>query len=409
MNIGVYVCHCGTNIAGVIDVEKVTEYAATLDGVIVARNYKYMCSDPGKELIRSDIKEKNLDRVVVAACSPTMHEKTYRDVMEEMGGNPFLFEMANIREQDSWVHTDKDMATEKAYDLVRMAVAKVKRNEPLERIEIPVTQRALIIGGGVAGMEASLDLAEQGYEVIMVEKEQSIGGHMSQLTKTFPTLDCPMCILAPKMALHEHKNITIYSFSEIEEVSGYVGNFEVAIRKKAKSVIEDLCNGCGLCQEKCPTKVLSVYDGNLGMRKAIYTLFPQAVPRIPVLDRENCLMFTKGTCGVCKKVCPTDAIDYDQQDEIITEKVGAIIVATGYAEYDPTPIEEYGYGRYKNVLTGLQFERLTNASGPTLGVVKRPSDGATPKRFAFVQCVGSRDVNTHEYCSKVCCMYTVKW
>ena len=408
MNIGVYVCHCGTNIAGVIDVEKVTEYAATLNGVVVARNYKYMCSDPGKELIRSDIKEKNLDRVVVAACSPTMHEKTYRDVMEEMGGNPFLFEMANIREQDSWVHTDKDMATEKAYDLVRMAVAKVRRNEPLERIEIPVTQRALIIGGGVAGMEASLDLAEQGYEVIMVEKEQSIGGHMSQLTKTFPTLDCPMCILAPKMALHEHKNITIYSFSELEEVSGYVGNFEVAIRKKAKSVIEDLCNGCGLCQEKCPTKVLSVYDGKLGMRKAIYTLFPQAVPRIPVLDRENCLMFTKGTCGVCKKVCPTDAIDYDQQDEIITEKVGAIIVATGYAEYDPTPIEEYGYGRYKNVLTGLQFERLTNASGPTLGALKRPSDGATPKRFAFIQCVGSRDVNTHEYCSKVCCMYTVK-
>ena len=408
MNIGVYVCHCGTNIAGVIDVEKVTEYAATLGDVVVARNYKYMCSDPGKDLIRSDIKENNLDRVVVAACSPTMHEKTYRDVMEEMGENPFLFEMANIREQDSWVHTDKDMATEKAYDLVRMAVAKVRQNEPLERIEIPVTQRALIIGGGVAGMEASLDLAEQGYEVIMVEKEQSIGGHMSQLTKTFPTLDCPMCILAPKMALHEHKNITIYSFSEIEEVSGYVGNFEVSIRKKAKSVIEDLCNGCGLCQEKCPTKVPSVYDGKLGMRKAIYTLFPQAVPRIPVLDRENCLMFTKGTCGVCKKVCPTDAIDYEQQDEIITEKVGAIIVATGYAEYDPTPIAEYGYGRYKNVLTGLQFERLTNGSGPTLGVLKRPSDGTTPKRFAFIQCVGSRDVNTHEYCSKVCCMYTVK-
>ncbi len=408
MNIGVYVCHCGTNIAGVIDVEKVTEYAATLDGVVVARNYKYMCSDPGKELIRNDIKEKNLDRVVVAACSPTMHEKTYRDVMEEMGGNPFLFEMANIREQDSWVHTDKDEATEKAYDLVRMAVAKVRKNEPLERIEIPVTQRALVIGGGVAGMEASLDLAEQGYEVILVEKEQSIGGHMSQLTKTFPTLDCPMCILAPKMALHEHKNITIYSFSEIEEVSGYVGNFEVSIRKKAKSVIEDLCNGCGLCQEKCPTKVLSVYDGNLGMRKAIYTLFPQAVPRIPVLDRENCLMFTKGKCGVCKKVCPTDAIDYEQQDEIVTEKVGAIIVATGYAEYDPSEIAEYGYGRYKNVLTGLQFERLTNASGPTLGALKRPSDGATPKRFAFIQCVGSRDVNTHEYCSKVCCMYTVK-
>ncbi len=408
MNVGVYVCHCGTNIAGVINVEEVIKKAATFKDVVIARDYKYMCSDPGKNLIRSDIKEKNLDRMVVAACSPTMHEKTFRNVMQEMGKNPFLFEMANIREQDAWVHTEKDKATDKAQDLIRMAVAKVRRNEPLIRIEIPVTQRVLVIGGGIAGMEASLDLADQGYQVVMVEKAQSIGGHMSQLTKTFPTLDCPACILAPRMILPEHKNITLYSYSEVEEVSGYVGNFEVSIRKKAKSVKEELCNGCGLCQEKCPTKILSEYERGLGTRKAIYTLFPQAVPRIPVLDRENCLMFTKGKCGVCKKVCPTDAIDYDQQDAIIKEKVGAIIVSTGYEEYNPEAIEEYGYGRYKNVITGMQYERLANASGPTYGKLERPSDKATPKRVAFIQCVGSRDVNTNEYCSRICCMYTVK-
>lgn len=408
MNIGVYICHCGTNIAGVVDVEEVARHAAGLKDVIVARDYKYMCSSPGQNLIKNDIKEKKLDRIIVAACSPNMHERTFRNVMKEAELNPFLLEIANIREQDSWVHDDKDKATQKAKHLIRMAVAKARFNEPLEKIRIGVVPKVLVIGGGIAGMEASIDITELGYPVVLVEREQSIGGHMSQLTKTFPTLDCAACILTPKMVLTQREGIKLYAYSEVEEVSGYVGNFEVKIRKKAKSVKEELCNGCGLCTEKCPTKVPSEFELGLGMRKAIYTLFPQAIPRIPVIDRQNCLMFTKGKCGICKKVCPLDAIDYEQKDEIITEKVGAIIVATGFDQYEPYDIEEYGYGKYKNVITGLQFERLLHGSGPTLGKLQRISDGAIPKRIAFIQCVGSRDKKRNPYCSRICCMYTLK-
>ncbi len=408
MNIGVYICHCGTNIAGVVDVEDVARHAAGLKDVMVARDYKYMCSSPGQDLIKNDIREKKLDRIIVAACSPNMHERTFRNLLKEAGLNPFLLEIANIREQDSWVHIEKDKATEKAKYLIRMAVAKARFDEPLEKIRIGVVPKVLVIGGGIAGMEASIDITEIGYPVILVEKEQSIGGHMSQLTKTFPTLDCAACILTPKMVLTQRESIKLYAYSEVEEVTGYVGNFDIKIRKKAKSVKEDLCNGCGLCQEKCPTKVPSEFELGLGMRKAIYTLFPQAVPRIPVIDRQNCLMFTKGKCGICKKVCPLDAIDYEQKDEIITEKVGAIIVATGYDQYEPYDIEEYGYGRYKNVITGLQFERLLHGSGPTLGKLQRISDGAVPKRIAFIQCVGSRDKKRNPYCSRICCMYAIK-
>lgn len=408
MNIGVYICHCGTNIAGVVDVEDVARHAAGLKDVMVARDYKYMCSSPGQDLIKNDIKEKKLDRIIVAACSPNMHERTFRNLLKESGLNPFLLEIANIREQDSWVHIEKDKATEKAKYLIRMAVAKARFDEPLEKIRIGVVPKVLVIGGGIAGMEASIDITEIGYPVVLVEKEQSIGGHMSQLTKTFPTLDCAACILTPKMVLTQREGIKLYAYSEVEEVSGYVGNFEVKIRKKAKSVKEELCNGCGLCNEKCPTKVPSEFELGLGMRKAIYTLFPQSIPRIPVIDRQNCLMFTKGKCGVCKKVCPLDAIDYEQKDEIITEKVGAIIVATGFDQYEPYDIEEYGYGRYKNVITGLQFERLLHGSGPTLGKLQRISDGAVPKRIAFIQCVGSRDMKRNLYCSRICCMYAIK-
>lgn len=407
--IGVYICHCGTNIAGTVDVKDVALEAGKIKDVVVARDYKYMCSNPGQDLIKNDIKEKNLDAIVVAACSPKMHESTYRKVLQESGLNPFLFEMANIREQCSWVHRDKEKATEKAIDLVKMAIVKVRQNEALEKIKAEVVQRILVIGGGIAGIQASLDLSDQGYEVVLVEKEQSIGGRMSQLNKTFPTLDCSACILTPKMVeVGQRENIILYSYAEVEEVSGYVGNFEVKIRKKARYVDEIMCNGCGLCEEKCPTKVISEYEEGMGKRKAIYRLFPQAVPNIPVIDADNCLYLTEGKCGVCKKICTADAIDYEQKDEIITEKVGAVIIATGYDTYDAILKEEYGYGIYNNVITGLQLERLIHPAGPTKGELKRPSDQGKIKRIAFVQCVGSRDERANKYCSRVCCMYAIK-
>src|SRR3990172_206317 len=408
-NIGIYICHCGTNIAGMIDVEELARKAAKLKDVSVVKDYRYLCSDPGQDLIKEDIRSMDLDRVVVAACSPRMHESTYRKVLSEAGINPFLLEIANIREQASWVHSEKEKTTEKAFDLVRIAVAKVKKDEPLESLPADVIQRVLVIGAGIAGIQTSLDIANIGYEVVLVEKEQTIGGRMSQLGKTFPTLDCSACILTPRMVeVSTNPKIRLHTYSEVEEISGFIGNFHAKIRKKSRGLNPDLCTGCGECTARCPTKVPGEYDEGMGKRKAIYTLFPQAVPNVPVIDRANCVYITKGKCGICKKVCPAGAIDYELGDEIVEEEVGAVVVASGFDPFDPTSKEELGYGRYKNVITGLQLERLLHTAGPTKGELIRPSDGAVPKRIAFVQCVGSRDEHANKYCSRVCCMHAIK-
>lgn len=409
--VGVFICHCGTNIAATVDCEKVAESAKSLPGVAFSTDYKYMCSEPGQELIKKAIKDNKLDRIVVASCSPRMHEPTFRRCIESGGLNAYLLEMANIREQCSWVHPDdKEKATFKATELVRMAVAKVMKNEPLERSTIPVTKRALVVGGGIAGIQAALDIANAGHIVDVVEKEPSIGGRMAQIDKTFPTLDCSACILTPKMVeVANHPNVNLITFSEIENVEGYVGNFDVTIRKKARSVDMSLCTGCGTCTQKCPTKVQSEFEMEMMDRKAIYTPFPQAIPNKPVIDRENCRYFKTGKCGVCQKVCPTKAVDFTQEDELVTERYGAIVVATGFDLFDHSVYGEYGYGKYKDVITGLHFERLVNASGPTMGKIKRPSDGKVPKDVVFIKCVGSRDeVKGKAYCSKTCCMYTAK-
>ena len=405
IRLGVYVCHCGVNIAGVVDVKKVAEYASKLKNVVISRDYKYMCSAPGQELIKKDIKEHKLNRIVVAACSPRLHEQTFRKALQEAGLNPFLVEMANIREHCSWVHmNDKEIATEKAKDLLRMAVAKARLLKPLNPIKVPVKNKALVIGGGVAGIEAALDLADMGYEVYLVEKSPSIGGHMAMLDKTFPTMDCSACILTPKMVdAARHPNIKLITYAEVKEIKGYVGNFKVKILKKPRYVLEDKCTGCGLCSEVCPIEVPNEFDQGLGVRKAIYVPFPQAVPLVYTIDKDYCI-----GCGNCKAVCGAKAIDFEQKPEEIELEVGTIIVATGYKTFDARKIEEYGYGRYQNVITALEFERLINASGPTAGKLIRPSDGKEPKRLAFILCVGSRDERFNKYCSRVCCMYSIK-
>jgi len=393
--IGVFVCHCGVNIAGTVDVERVRDELAKHPGVVHSVDYRYMCSDPGQNLIKDAIKEHRLTGVVVAACSPSMHEVTFRSACASAGLNPYLCEMANIREHCSWVHQDREAATKKAIELVRMAVEKVKRNEELFPIHIDVTKRALVIGGGIAGIQAALDIADAGYEVVLVEREPSIGGHMAQLSETFPTLDCSQCILTPKMVqVRQHPKIKLLTYSVVEEVNGYVGNFVVTIRKKARSVREELCTGCGICMQRCPARrdgIPSEFERGLTTRPAIYIPFPQAVPNVPVIDRKHCRYFLTGRCRVCEQVCPAKAIDYEQQDELITENVGAIIVATGYELISPSIYGEYGGGRFKDVIDGLQFERLLSASGPTGGKVIRPSDGKEAKVVAFIACVGSRD------------------
>lgn len=411
--IGVYVCHCGLNIAGVLDCAKLAEFASKLPNVVVARDYRYMCSDPGQELIKKDIKEYKLNRVVVAACSPRMHEPTFRRCVADAGLNPYFFEMANIREHCSWCHAKwPDEAFEKAKDTIAAAVAKASHLQPLKPLKVPVTKRVLIIGGGVAGITAALDLSDMGYEVILVEKSPSIGGRMAQLDKTFPTLDCSICILGPLMVdVARRPNVKLYTYSEVINVDGYVGNFKVRILKKPRYVDVDACNACGECAKVCPVEVPNEFDEGLAWRKAIYIPFPQAVPAAYVLDDKNCLGLTPLVCGRCKKACEEagrNAINYSDRPEIINIEVGAIIVATGYDLMDVSQIKEYGYGLYPNVITALELERLINAAGPTEGHVIRPSDGRTPKKVAFIQCVGSRDLKWREYCSGFCCMYALK-
>ncbi len=412
--IGVFVCHCGTNIAGTVDVKAVAEALGKEPGVVFSTDYQYMCSQAGQDMIKEAVREHGLTGIVVCSCSPRMHEATFRKTAAAAGINPYMVEIANIREQCSWVHKEMPVGTEKAIILGRAAVAKVNLNAPLTPGESPVTKRALVIGGGIAGIQTALDIADAGFEVDIVEKKPTIGGKMAQLDKTFPTLDCAACILTPKMVdVAQHEKIKIYSYSEVTDVKGFVGNFEVTIKKKARYVKEDICTGCGACTEKCPMKKVP-NEFNLGMdnRRAIYIPFAQAVPKVATIDADYCNMLKNGKCGVCAKVCTANAIDYNAKDEFVNEKYGAIVVATGF---DPIPMDkfdEYAYSQSKDVITSLEFERLTNAAGPTGGKLLRPSDGEHPHTIVFVQCVGSRceacAEKGKEYCSKICCMYTAK-
>ncbi|MGQ0719998.1 MAG: CoB--CoM heterodisulfide reductase iron-sulfur subunit A family protein [Candidatus Eiseniibacteriota bacterium] len=411
--IGVYVCHCGTNIAGIVDVAEVARYAGTLGGVALTRDYKYMCSDPGQELIKKDIAEHRLDRIVVASCSPCLHEKTFRRATGEGGLNPFFFQMVNIREHDSWVHTDVQQATQKAKDLVRAAVARVRFHRPLERRRVPIKPDVLVVGGGIAGIQAALTVANSGKRVTLVEREPSIGGHMAQFDKTFPTLDCAACILTPKMTeVRAHPNITLWTYSEVASVEGYVGNYRVTVRRKPRYVLENLCVGCAECVEACVYKKTKYPDEfNLGLsnRKPIYLPFAQAVPPVVVIDPEACIEFKTGKCKkTCVEVCgDRHAIDFRQKESLETIEVGTIILATGFRTFDAHRAPHYGYGTYPNVYTALELERLVNASGPTGGeVVLR--DGRKPESVGIIHCVGSRDEHTNRHCSRVCCMVSLK-
>ena len=410
--IGVFVCHCGTNIAGTVDTKAVAEALGREQCVVFATDYTYMCSESGQNLIKDTIKNEKLTGVVVCSCSPRMHEATFRKAAASVGLNPYMVEIANIREQCSWIHKDKVEATEKAIILGRAAIAKVLLNTPLTAGESPVVKRALVIGGGIAGIQTALDIAEAGFEVDIVEKKPTIGGKMTQIDKTFPTLDCAACILTPKMVdCAQNEKIKIYSYSEVDSVSGFVGNFTVKIKRKARFVDETKCTGCGLCTEKCPMKNVP-NEFNLGMdnRRAIYIPFAQAVPKVATIDPDHCNMLKNGKCGVCSKVCTAGAIDYKQTDTFVEEKYGAIVVATGFNPIDVSKYGEYAYDQSKDVITSLEFERLTNAAGPTSGTLLRPSDGKHPHTIVFVQCVGSRCTPERgkQYCSKICCMYTAK-
>jgi heterodisulfide reductase subunit A len=420
LRIGVFICYCGLNIGGVVDVEDVANYTRTLPDVVYVKTNRYTCADPGQEEIRKGIREHRLNRVVVAACSPRMHEPTFRRTVSEAGLNRFLFEMANIREFSSWCHpsTPKE-ATEKAKEIVKMAVAKARLLAPLDVIEVPVTNKALVVGAGVAGASAALDLAEMGYHVYLVDRNEVVGGHMAQLGKTFPVFECSNCpqqIHCPRFscvatrigAVATHPNIDMLTYSEVKEVEGVIGNYKARITKKPRLVDENKCVACGACAEKCPVQVPNKFDAGIRMRKAIYTPFKDATPATYVIDKENCLHFKDGSCNECQKICPVGAVDFEQKPEEVSIQVGTIVIATGFDIYEPYDLENYGFGKYKDVITALQLERILDTGTQLIGEIKKPSDGKQPNSLTYIQCVGSRDIKKFEYCSGFCCMLTLK-
>jgi heterodisulfide reductase subunit A len=410
--IGVYVCHCGLNIAGKVDIEQVVAFAQTLPNVTVARDYKFMCSDPGQDLIEQDLREGLVNRVVVASCSPLMHEATFRRATQEGGQSPFYFQMASIREHVSWVVADGEDATEKAKALVAGAVRRVALHEYLEPRKAEVQPDIMVVGGGIAGIHAALVMADAGKHVYLVERESTIGGHMAKFDKTFPTLDCAACILTPKMSqVRSHPNITLWTYSDVVGVEGFTGDFTVRVRHRPRYVKEDLCTGCLECIEKCihkQGKFEDEWNEGLAKRKPIYIPFPQATPAVVVVDPDACIWFKTGKCPqTCIEACERDAFDFEQTETFDEVKVGAIVLATGFKTFDAGRMPEYGYGLYPNVYTSLEVERLLNAAGPTGGeVVMR--DGSAPNVVGIIHCVGSRDAKHNLWCSKVCCMYSLK-
>jgi heterodisulfide reductase subunit A len=408
-NIGVFLCKCGKNIGSTVDIDQLAEEIEKLSSVKLVQVNTYTCSDPGQVEIETAIKEQGIEKVVVAACSPRLHGPTWKKLLSRSGINPSLVEVANIREQCSWVHLSKNKeATQKAKEIIEMAIAKAELLEAIDDIVVPIKQRVLIIGGGVAGIQAALDLADH-YEVILVEKAPTIGGKMALIDKTFPTMDCSICILGPKMAdVGNHDNINLIANAEVTSITGYIGNFEVEIKKQPRYVDEDLCTACDDCVAVCPENVIDEYSGNLGWRKAIYIPYPQAVPASYIIDEKNCLGLSPLACGKCISECEKEAINYESSEKIYNYKVGAIIIATGFELFDASKITEYGWGHYSNVITTFEFERLINAAGPTNGALVRPSDLKEPKKVAFINCVGSRDDRFNPYCSNFCCMESIK-
>ncbi|MDQ1371256.1 MAG: heterodisulfide reductase subunit [Candidatus Thermoplasmatota archaeon] len=402
--IGVYVCHCGTNIGGTVDCKAVADYANSLDGVVVSRDNVYTCSEPGQNQIAEDIKALGLTKVVVASCSPKMHEKTFRKTLQDAGLNPYVLEMVNLREQCSWVHKDKAEATRKAKDLVSGGVRRAGLLEELVPVEIPMSRDALVIGGGIAGISASLQLANSGYKVHLVERNASVGGRMAQLSKTFPTLDCAPCILSPRMVeVAANPNVVLYTRAEVVSVEGTPGNYRVKVKVAPRGVDPKKCIGCAKCEKVCPVKVPNEFEEGLYERKAIHKPFPQAVPASYVVDFENCK-----ECGACAKVCAAKAIDMDAPERFEELLVGAIIVATGFDLFDVHRLHEYDTSM-PDVITATQMERLMiNECGAGM-VLKRKADGNRVKKVAFVLCAGSRTRKTGmPYCSKICCNYAIK-
>jgi len=406
--IGIFLCECGGNISDVINITTIIDQIKNWDNVVVAEQNKYLCSQPAQEMIIKTIKELNVDRVIVACCTPRMHLTTFKNVLDIAGLNQYMLEFVNIREHCSWVHGPQSSlaATKKAINLIRGSYERSRELEPLETISEKCSRDILVIGGGIAGITSALQLGDLDFKVHLVERNPSIGGNMSKLTKVFPTLDCAQCILAPKMAeIGRNLNVNLLTYSEVLDITGRPGNFNVKILKKPRYVIKE-CTSCNDCVDVCPVIVPDEFEEGMAVRHAIYVPFPQAVPSTYIIDRDLCFKSDTLACDKCFQACTRQAINFEQQPETIDLHVGAIIMATGYELYDAKRLVNYGYGIYDNVISMMELERLTSASGPTGGNVTMT--GSNVKKIAILLCAGSRDKNHIPYCSRICCMYAMK-
>jgi len=406
--IGLYLCECGANIKDAVFIQDLVDYSGALEDVVFVKTFGVLCSPDGQDLIRNDVREHSLKRVVIAACYPKEHELTFGDVLESAGLNKFSLQIVNIREQIAWILKDKAKATQEAKTAIRAAALRVKRHEALITKQMDCRADVLVLGAGIAGISAALTLAQKNRTVYLVERLPFIGGKVALYEDLFPNMKCASCVLDPYLdeVLH-NDSIRLLTFTEVEEILGSYGNFIVRGTRKATSVDPEVCIGCGTCSGACPVAAGNEYNSSLDERKAIYVPYAGALPNVPVVDRGSCLRFHGKECSSCRAACPFGAIDLEQEDETLELNVGAIVVATGFELFDPAESPQYGYGTIDNVLTSFEFERLVNSNGPTGGEI-RLKDGRPPERVAFIHCVGSRTAARNEYCSAVCCAYSLK-
>jgi heterodisulfide reductase subunit A2 len=402
---GVFLCNCGDNIAGTIDIKKIKKELSRNKDLVVA-DHLFLCSESGQKLILKTLTDKHIDRVIIASCSPKHHWDIFKRCIQQKL-NPYMWDMVNIREQCSWVHSDKDEATKKAMALIQGTIKKIRHHEPIIKKEISINRDVLVIGAGIAGMHASLELADKDFHVYLVEETPSIGGNMTKLGRTFPTDDCSMCTASPIMnEVNQHPNVDLMIQSEVVDFSGRPGEYIATVKTNPRYVNLNKCTACGLCTEKCPTSIVSTYELGLEETKAIHIPFDSCVPEAAFIEADKCLKLTKNTCGICEKICPADAVDFTQKPVKKKIKIGAVVVATGYQQTDLSRTE-YNV-EHPDVINGLQLERMITPAGPTQGKILCPSNGEEPKTVTFIQCAGSRDQRHHEYCSNICCMYSAK-
>jgi len=411
-HIGVFICHCGGNISDAIDIPSVKQEIGTSD--IPVFDCEYLCSNIGQDLIKTIIDKHSLDKVVIGACTPAKHEKLFKKCIGDAGLNTSMLEIANLREQCSWVHTGNPAATKKSISLLNGKIKRIQTAHPLTPVQVTINPNAMVIGGGIAGINTALNLANNDIHTYLIEQDVTIGGNTAKIGKIFSpeklAEECAMCSLSPLMnEVGSHPNITLLTYTEVESASGNVGDFKVTMRKKARYV-KDNCMACGRCSEVCPVYAENDFNCGVKDKKAISMRFAQSVPQVYSIDPDHCIELAGTDCGKCLDVCKVDAIDFGQKDEFIDINVGAIVVATGFDEYDASLKPQYGYGIFKNVITQMELARILGVNGPTLGKLARPSDNSTPKNIVMIQCVGSRDEHAggNKYCSRYCCMAALK-